>query len=137
MMFMTMYMLNMISIVSDQCSLNAATMQTVSTAAARKIILRIPVLRSWTVSFPNFMENIGISLTRSRERTIDNAGTNQQLWHNEARTLSGDENAKQASEPHIIAQAGVGRPRNPLCWRSSRLNLASLSAENTAMMSGM
>ena len=136
-MFIAMYMLNMSSIVSDQCSLNAATMQTVSTAAARKIILRIPVLRSWTVSFPNFMENIGISLTRSRERTIDNAGTNQQLWHNEARMLSGDENAKQARDPHIIAQAGVGRPRNPLCWRSSRLNLASLRAEKTAIARGM
>ena len=62
-MFIAMYMLNMRSIVSDQCSLNAATMQTVSTAAARKIILRISVLRSWTVSFPSFMENTGIWLT--------------------------------------------------------------------------
>lgn len=45
-MFIAMYMLNMSSIVSDQCSLNAATMQTVSTAADRKIILRTHVLLS-------------------------------------------------------------------------------------------
>ena len=112
----------------------AATDNAVTAKNARRLVFS---LIGVSLPVPNFMENIGISLTRSRERRIDNAGTNQQLWHNEARMLSGDENAKQASEPHIIAQAGVGRPRNPLCWRSSRLNLASLSAENTAMMSGM
>lgn len=47
---------------------------------------------------------------------------------------SNSELAPNSREPQNRAFAGVGRPMKPIVCRSSRLNLASLNAENAAIM---
>ena len=85
---------------------------------------------------PNFMENMGISLTSKRLRTTDKTGRKNGPSHHEARKLSGTENTKQASEPQTIAEAGVGSPKKLACCLSSRLNFARRRAENAARIIG-
>lgn len=82
------------------------------------------------------MENIGTSDTTKRQRTKVNNGRNHLPAHHEARKESGVMDTKEAKEPQIIAEAGVGKPRKLSCWRSSILNLASLSAEKQPKSKG-
>ena len=64
---------------------------------------------------PNFIENIGISLTNRKQRTRAKTGMKTGPWHQCARKQSGLSVTNVAYEPQIIAAAGVGSPMKLSC----------------------
>lgn len=90
----------------------AATDNAVTAKNARRLVFS---LIGVSLPVPNFMENIGISLTsKAHSNTVSN-GMNAMLPHHEARMPPGVTLTYAASEPQSIAAAGVGKPRKLSC----------------------
>ena len=92
-------------------------------------------LTAGSAPFLNFIENIGISLTRRSDSSTEAAGMIHGLSVTGLAMLRTSRCEIVAKDPQSIAQAGVARPMKFSVCLSSMLNFASLSAENTTMIS--
>ena len=104
----------------------------ISAAAARIRNVILLTLRAGSAPFLNFIENIGISLTRRNDRRIDAAGIIHVLCVTGPAMFMMSILQIVANDPHSIAHAGVARPMKFSLCLSSTLNLAS--AEKTVMI---
>ena len=135
--FNNMYETKVISIANDQLSPRMITRAIDIAAVAAKHILSLWIAVSDLLFFLNFIENIGSSLTSSRESNTEHTGMKNFVAAHPAMTPDASTLTKYANEPQIIAHAGVGRPMKFSVCLSSTLNFASLTPESTAMMSGI
>ena len=111
-------------------------MLTTRAVTATAIKVNLIHLSSLAAPFLNFIENIGISLTRRRESIAEPAGIIQVLSVNAPTILLMSRYEMTAKEPQIIAHAGVARPMKCSLSLSSVLNIAHLKAENTRIIRG-
>ena len=121
--------------IRDQFRLKNRTTIVVITITARRANIGARVLDF--SSFLNLSENIGVLLTNKNEIIRDRVGMNLNPLAQFVKKLSGVFIMKYTNEPQSIAAAGVARPINEYFWAESRLNLASLIAENTTIIKGM
>jgi len=113
--FIIMYAQNTIKIIIDQFHPATTIAIIEAIATARKTILSMKVFLSTFEPVPNFIANIGISLTRRRERMIASAGMNHEFDARHVIAESGFTAQQYAKDPQIIAAAGVGRPIKLSC----------------------
>lgn len=100
---------------NDQWKRPASAMMIANPIMTRKAILF--TVSNFEAFFPppNFIENIGISLTNKKQRTSVKTGMKTGPSHQCAGKLSGLTVTRVASEPQIIAAAGVGNPMKLSC----------------------
>ena len=89
-------------------------MVTMRAMTATAIKVSLIHMSSLAAPFLNFIENIGISLTRRKESIAEPAGIIQVLSVNAPTILFMSRYEMTANEPHIIAHAGVARSSHPL-----------------------
>ena len=107
---------------------------TASDTTATAMNVYLVHFRLFGASFLNFIENIGISLTRRSESTAEHAGMSHVLSVNTPTMLLRSNCEIYANEPQIRAHDGGANPMKFSLWRVSILNFPKRNAENTAMI---